>query len=690
MLLPLLWAALWGGSQAQNPLYRLEVQEVVRVPEGLCVLVPCRLRYPKDSWTESTPAYGSWYKDPWTRQWPYYGDPVATNYPNRQVLPSTSDRFQLVVEPQDFSCSLRIREAQVGDSAQYFFRLERGPRVRYSFLESTLTLEVIAQTPEPVLYMPETLEPGRQVTIVCVFNWTFEGCPVPAFSWRGAALSAPGVARSHTHFSVVTLTPRVQDHDTALTCQVDFSRASTERTVQLRVAHAPRELRISTSQADVPAPEPPSSGSQASRLDVREGQSLQLLCTADGWPPATLSWALGNRVLAWSPSLGSRTLALTLPQVKAGDAGRYTCRAENRLGAQSCWLDLAVQSAPDDLRVTASPANRTVLGSLGNGTTLPVLEGQSLRLLCVTDSNPPARLSWALGGRTLSPSQSTDPGVLELVQIRREQQGELTCLAQHPLGSQRVSLHLLVQYPPRLLGPSCSLVEGGLLCSCSAGAQPAPALRWRLGEQLLEGSSSNSSVEVTFSHSGLWANSSVRLGALSPDLTLSCEAQNPHGTRSTALLLQPGEKGLVSKTFSHGILLGTGATTLLFCLTLILMKTLRRKGPRAERVTRRSTILDYINVVPRAGPLAQNRKPKPSRPSQPPPPRAVSPDSKGNQELHFISHSRPGPKPPTQAPEAEPTQEDTHYAMLNFQALRPREAQAPRASYSEYAEVKFY
>ena len=85
-----------------------------------------------------------------------------------------------------------------------------------------------------------------------------------------------------------------------------------------------------------------------------------------------------------------------------------------------------------------------VLESFGNCTSIPVLEGQSLRLLCVTHSNPPAQLSWTRAGQTLAPSQLSDPGLLELPQIQTEQEGEFTCWAQNPLGSQNLSLSLLV------------------------------------------------------------------------------------------------------------------------------------------------------------------------------------------------------------------------------------------------------
>lgn len=82
---------------------------------------------------------------------------------------------------------------------------------------------------------------------------------------------------------------------------------------------------------------------------------------------------------------------------------------------------------------------------VGNGSSLPIREGDSLRLLCVVDSNPPATLSWAQGSRILSPSQPWKPGALELLRVESGHEGEFTCRAQHPRGSLHVSLRLLVQ-----------------------------------------------------------------------------------------------------------------------------------------------------------------------------------------------------------------------------------------------------
>ncbi|XP_066874875.1 sialic acid-binding Ig-like lectin 10 isoform X4 [Kogia breviceps] len=694
----LLLAVLWAGSWAQDPGFQLRVQELVRVQEGLCVAVPCSVSYPAIGWIPSTPAYGFWFKDQTTTDSDLL---VATNKPGQDVQTQTQGRFQLLGDARQ-NCSLLIRDVRMEDSALYFFRLERGHYVRYNFIQDKFRLEVTALTQKPQIYIPETLKPGHQVTPICMFDRTFEECPAPTLSWRGAIVSSREARPRTSYFSALTFTPRPQDHGTKLTCRVDFSRKglSTENTVLLSVAYAPKDLVISISQTDVPALEP-----QGNRphLEVQKGQFLRLLCTADSMPLPTLSWALQDRVLSWSHPSGSGTLELVLPGVKAEDAGRYTCRAENSLGSQSRSLELFVQYAPENLKVMVSQGNRTVLENLRNGTSLPVLEGQSLRLLCVAYSNPPARLSWARGGQTLSPSQPSDPGLLELPQIQTEHGGEFTCGAQNPLGSQSISLSLSVVYPPQLLGPSCSQENEGLHCSCSSRARPAPSLRWRLGAGLLEENFSNASFKVTSSSAGPWANSSLSLSeGLSPGLRLSCEAQNSHGAQSATVLLLPDEKGFASKAFSSGTFLGIGLTGLLcLCLILIIMKALRKKWTQAEvpapapgetprsRLSRRSTLLDYINVVPKAGPLAQKQKAKPSSPPWAPAPEAYPPEPRKNQkELHLVSHNCPGPKSSTQAPEAENNQEEPHYAVLNFPGLRPWDTQRPKDAYPEYAEIQ--
>ncbi|XP_058441991.1 sialic acid-binding Ig-like lectin 8 isoform X9 [Marmota monax] len=138
--------------------------------------------------------------------------------------------------------------------------------------------------------------------------------------------------------------------------------------------------------------------------------------------------------------------SLSIRDARKTDTGTYYFRVE-RGGLRYNYLYDMVS-----VRVTEST-------TLGNGSSLSVLEGQSLRLLCVVDSRPPARLSWSWGNLTLCPSQTMDPGVLELSAEHLRGGGEFTCRAQNPLGSQHISLSLS---PQSKAGPLSGVTRGAL------------------------------------------------------------------------------------------------------------------------------------------------------------------------------------------------------------------------------------
>ncbi|XP_054444403.1 sialic acid-binding Ig-like lectin 10 [Pteronotus mesoamericanus] len=188
--------------------------------------------------------------------------------------------------------------------------------------------------------------------------------------------------------------------------------------------------------------------------------------------------------------------------------------------------------------------------------------------------DPPPQLSWTGVNRTLLGPQTQNSSVLTLTPQPQDHGTNLTCRValKDDLISERTIL-LNVSYAPQLLGPSCSREDQGLRCSCSSRAQPAPSLRWRLGETLLEGNHSNASHAVTTHPAGPWANSSLSLrGELSSNLRLSCEAQNAHGRQAVTVLLLPGQERPADRTgVILGALGGAGATALLaVCLVLIL------------------------------------------------------------------------------------------------------------------------
>ncbi|XP_010615315.1 sialic acid-binding Ig-like lectin 5 isoform X1 [Fukomys damarensis] len=523
LLLPLLWA----GSLQQDGGHPIQVQKAVTVQEGLCVLVPCSFSYPFRAGSSPEEFYMSWIR---VRRDSSYGDVVATNNPKYELKTEIKDRFHLLGDIRTRNCSLSIRGDKREDTRTYVFRIETKRHAIYTYLHHLVTVQVTGLTEKPAIHVPEPLESGRPSRLRCSLPGSCQGGRPLTFSWSGDALNSmdPGTLKS----SELILTPRPQDHDTSLTCQVQLAGAwaTTERTIGLHVSYAPQHLSIS--------------------LFYRNGTVVQIL-------------------------------------------------------------------------PNASP--------------LSVMEGQALQLTCAADSYPSAQVSWFWESPDLHASPLSSTGVLKMSHVGTAEGGGFTCRANNTLGSQNASVTLSMLYAPQLLGPWCSWEAEDLRCSCSSRARPAPSLHWRLGEELLEGNSSNASFTITSSWAGPWANSSLSLhGGLSSSLRLSCEAGNEHGAQSTTVLLLPGKSGPMAGAVV-GALGGAGAMALLcLALCLIFFCIMKARRTRAAGGPKRMDDEDHVT-----GTVAwdSKQKPWPDNPQTKAPP--VGDDLPGGeqQELHYASLS---------------------------------------------------
>ncbi|XP_066120945.1 sialic acid-binding Ig-like lectin 14 [Saccopteryx bilineata] len=336
LLLLLLLLLLRGGSLQELAGYWIRVHRSVRVQEGLCIHVPCSFSYPGSS-TPSQSILTSWYEkgaDPKT------ASPVATNDPNKPAKKEFQNRLFLA-DPRTNNCSLSIRDARTSDSGTYFFRVET--HVQYSYHKSMLSVQVTALTEKPDIHILEPLEAGRPAQLTCSLPGACEGGSPLTFSWVGDALDSLNPQTLHS--SVLTFTPRPQDHGTKVTCLVTLvaTLVTTRRTVQLNVSYAPRNLTIRISFRNVTALK---ILQNTSSLTILEGEALWLLCEADSNPPAELSWFRGSPDLNATPTLISSTATLELPRVGTAEKGEFSCRARHPLGSQTLSLSLSVVRSP--------------------------------------------------------------------------------------------------------------------------------------------------------------------------------------------------------------------------------------------------------------------------------------------------------------------------------------------------------
>ena len=374
---------------------------------------------------------------------------MATNNPDGKVWQESQGRFRLLGNPQDYDCSLDIRDVRRGDSGTYVFRVERGPSVRYTYTRDQLSVRVTgkeqtvgeatgegwgsqdnpggaggnacwgseagagpkleaslkaaprtllpipvsphlppALTQTPDILISGTLESGRPSNLTCSVPWACAWGTPPIFSWTSAALTSLG---PKTHLSsVLTLTPRLQDHGTDLTCQVTLpgTGVTTMRTIHLNV----------------------SCENRARATRIPDG-----VLRAVGW--GVRAWDLGCRVLECGLGGGQEDLhPLPISAALVGTEGQ-------------CPPALSVDANLPCLSVPDSPWNLTVTVFQENGTgrigAPPRVQGARAGLgpSCGSPRGPPPpRPPWPR--EQLSPSPLSPPLLPSPLLSGEQEQGD--------------------------------------------------------------------------------------------------------------------------------------------------------------------------------------------------------------------------------------------------------------------------
>uniref|UniRef100_A0A673MJW1 Ig-like domain-containing protein n=1 Tax=Sinocyclocheilus rhinocerous TaxID=307959 RepID=A0A673MJW1_9TELE len=197
---------------------------------------------------------------------------------------------------------------------------------------------------------------------------------------------------------------------------------------------------------------------------VTEGHNVRLTCKSSCTltDRATFIWYRNSQPLTERRDGNNQLL---LQSVRREDAGRYSCALHGH-SYISPAARLSVTYPPKNVSVSISPSE--------------IVEGDSVTLICSSDSNPPAEISW------FKENQSSAVGsgrIYSISNISSDHSGEYKCKSINEHGekySDAVTLNIM--YPARSVSVSISpseIVEGdSVTLSCSSDSNPPAEISW--------------------------------------------------------------------------------------------------------------------------------------------------------------------------------------------------------------------
>ncbi|XP_068726891.1 uncharacterized protein [Montipora capricornis] len=162
-------------------------------------------------------------------------------------------------------------------------------------------------------------------------------------------------------------------------------------------------------------PQPPT------ETTINESQKAILKCSADGNPLPKVEWSKLNSSLPAGRHVIEASGALILRDVRPGDQGVYSCRAENLLGSANATAKLTVQFVP-----------RLFLPS----TEILAEDEQNVTIPCNATGQPQPRITWSKAFGDLPVGKTiVTKGNLIINNVSKKDRGTYICKAVNILGS---------------------------------------------------------------------------------------------------------------------------------------------------------------------------------------------------------------------------------------------------------------
>ncbi|XP_048051247.1 B-cell receptor CD22-like [Megalobrama amblycephala] len=354
--------------------------------------------------------------------------------PDLSEDPEYSQRLQYLGDKQQ-NCTMRLSHVTLKDSHEYYFRFITNITVGKWTGVPGVSLTVTDLQVES----PERVTEGDSVRLTCKSSCTLTDRAT--FIWYRN--SQPLTERRDRNNELLLQSVRREDAG-RYSCAV-HGHNHISPAVQLNVMYPPKNVSVSISPSG----------------EIVSGDSVTLICSSDSNPPAlNFSWFKGGTFV------GSGRI-YNISKISSDDSGEYKCRSINEHGEK--------YSDNVTLNIMYPPRNVSVLIT-GSG---ELVSGDSVTLICSSDSNPPAlNFSWFKGRKFVGSGR-----IYNISKISSDDSGEYKCKSINEHGekySDAVTLN--VMYPPRnvsvLITGSSEIVSGdSVTLICSSDSNP-PALNF--------------------------------------------------------------------------------------------------------------------------------------------------------------------------------------------------------------------
>ncbi|XP_054371668.1 vascular cell adhesion protein 1 isoform X1 [Molothrus ater] len=355
-------------------------------------------------------------------------------------------------------------------------------------------------------------------TLILTCNTT--GCASPRFSWR-TQMDSPlgGKVSNHRTYSTLTMNPvGIVNSHSYLCTVICGERGKKEKSVKVELYSFPSDPVIEISQSLVagePAP-------VICRIpDVYPSHHLEVLLKKD-------EHVLHKEDFSDDDSTNTETKIVTYTfHPMAEDAGKeITCVA--RLPIADMDFEPKERTASQKLNVNFGPQNTVITASPGNSP----MEGDSLNLTCVTQSNPPAQIVWSKHLAEESIQHLIKNNVLYIPRVHFNDSGRYSCEVINLVTNktEEATVDIIIQGAPVItklsIEPSTTVQEGeNVSIQCSAESNPPPKI-------ILRRKSDNADIGTSSARSILLPSVTFQNGG-----DYECVAENKYGNSKSEITL---------------------------------------------------------------------------------------------------------------------------------------------------------